>query len=164
VNLYLGLVHTARKSIALAPQAIQREHDAAVQAQAIRQGRSDYLSPVINATRQHEVDEQVARLLRHGVDVPPACLHNLDDLNALIDLHKSAIPFLANVKTRLCIDLSRAINQRLVPWSFSYMSMQDAMDILHPNGFLAKIENGANAPGLDENTRQQRRHSPVDSR
>jgi hypothetical protein len=128
------------KSLNLAPRAIRQEHDRSVAAGAVREDHSDYISPLINAVRQHEVDEQVARMTRHGIVVPQECTTDLDQLNTLIDDHKDTVPFLSNVKCRLCIDLSRVINQHMAPWSFSYHSVQDALNMLQPACFLAKVD------------------------
>lgn len=127
-------------SLNRAPSSARLEHTKSLEFGAIADRPSDFISPLIAVIRPHEVDEQVARLRSHGVPVTPAVAANVDALNALISPLLLTIPYLAVIKTRLCIDLSRVVNSHLRPWSFRYHSVQDALALLYPHAFLAKVD------------------------
>lgn len=127
-------------SIDDAPVGVRAEHSANVAFGAVHPGASNYVSPLINAFRPHEVQEQIQLLQQHGIEVPGGSDIKHDDLNVLIAQHRAAIPALTPIKSRLCIDLSRKINPHLRKWPFSYCSIQDALRLLHPGSYLAKVD------------------------
>lgn len=127
-------------SLDRAPIAVRAEHDKSIAFGAVIERPSPFVSPLINAIRPHEVDEQVARFRQHGILVSPEVQDDLDQLNTVIAEHASTIPLLTPVKTRLCIDLSRVINKHLRKWPFSYYSIQDALSLLSPGSYIAKLD------------------------
>jgi hypothetical protein len=126
-------------SLSLAPQSIAKEHEAMIAFGATQPATSPYISPVLNAIRDHEVRDAVARLSAYQVPLPPKPEANIDDLNRIIS-NNSHIPLLKPVKCRLCVDYSRQINPLLAHLPLRYVTVQDAISLITPGAFMAKID------------------------
>lgn len=127
-------------SIHRAPSAVAAEHEKALAFGAVVPEPSEYVSPLLAAIRPHEVDEAIRRLTTLGVDTPPCLDQDLDGLNILIREHQHRSPLLKPVKARNCLDLSRALNECLQPWPFTYHSVEDALAILRPGAYMGKLD------------------------
>lgn len=127
-------------SIDRAPTAVAAEHEKALAFGAVVPEPSDYVSPLLAAIRPHEVDEAIRRLQALGVETPQGLDQDLDHLNRLIREHQHRSDLLKPVKARNCLDLSRALNECLQPWPFSYHSVDDALAILRPGSYMGKLD------------------------
>lgn len=128
------------KSLDLAPRSIEAEHQKYVEFGAYEEGTSQFISPLLNAVKAHEVKEMISRLKAMNIPVSAEAAADLDLLNALIESCQPANSLLRTVKMRLCVDLSRSINPLLHPWHFSYPGIHSAVTLLEKGKFMAKLD------------------------
>jgi hypothetical protein len=127
-------------SLKQAPESVAAEQAKAVVFGAVEEEDSQFISPLLDALREHHVLEQLEQLRSVGVTPMEVWEKDLDALNAAIAAHRHLDPCLKPVKTRLCLDLSREVNPHLRKWGLSYEGVPHALRLVSRGCFMAKID------------------------
>ena len=114
---------------------------------AIQPGQPLLTHPGMAVIRDGELYEACRILDAIGRPSPSTRKEDIDLINDHIcDVlqHGPAVPVevgvLKKVKVRMCLDMSINLNRHLKHWPFSYASFQDAVALLEPSSFMAKID------------------------
>jgi hypothetical protein len=100
--------------------------------------------------RESEFFHQVRLLQEAGQSVGSLKISDIDAINRLIKTTAAKLavdkpgsrllPLLKPIKVRLCLDASRLLNPYLAHWPFQYATVQDAVALIQPGWYMAKID------------------------
>ena len=126
-------------SILMAPEAIEKDF-MRMQAAGVFGGHGSpvVISPLQAVIKTSDVDEAIARLIAAGFsweDLDNDSEGFVDCLN--VELHRLG---LAEVKARLCVDLSRVVNNLLRDVGFAFPPFEEFVAILVRHAFMTKLD------------------------
>jgi hypothetical protein len=101
--------------------------------------------PLIAVVRRKDIRKALrllSRLHRNSLgDLPrdPALI-DLPQVERLNTLLATLVPDAPRIKVRICLDLSRALNDSILDWPLCYMSIEDLVLVTPPAGHVATVD------------------------
>jgi hypothetical protein len=98
---------------------------------------SDHVSPLGAVIKPSDVDDTLQQLIELGGDPSQLDLHDIDALNAFIEEEYGGA--IDAIPVRVVFDLSRAHNDHLMDWDFTFVDLEAVIDVIIGGGpFLFK--------------------------
>lgn len=135
------------ESLSYDPTAMQAEIDKMKDWQVVIPGQPHVINPCMGVVRDSDVFDACRILQAIGHPSPTEDKKKVQEINAHIhSVLQRAAPVPAHlgslkpIKVRMCVDASVLLNKYIKKWRFPYATVHDAVALVQPNWWMAKID------------------------